>query len=273
LSSIPRKVLAVPLLVIAALLALPVLINSEVFEPLCRLDAASAQDNPCLNQEATISALALENLRLRATGSVLERHNLEIQLTLEAQQTEIVEVATAAAQPVLVTFEVIITATPEPDTAAQIVPTASPTPSPTPEPEVEETEEVDEVEPELSPTPAATDIPAGPPTLPPTVEGSQMQIVEIIRPGDLNNEVIRLRNDGGTLDMTGWTLTDHRGNVFTFPDEQRLFARAGIGIATRSGQDTATTFFWGLDSAIFNQPEAAVILRDGQGDVQAVLRP
>lgn len=64
---------------VVVLLALPVLLGSGMLEPICTLPKAHAQDNPCLAQEATISAMqvslvqsTLDALSYQATITALE---------------------------------------------------------------------------------------------------------------------------------------------------------------------------------------------------------
>jgi hypothetical protein len=51
---------------------LPLLIGLEQPNPICQLSIANAQDNPCLAQEATISALQLEVLQAQSTSVALQ---------------------------------------------------------------------------------------------------------------------------------------------------------------------------------------------------------
>ena len=64
--------------IVIALVLMPAVFQSN--SALCPL-RASAQENPCLKQDATISALNLENLKLRSTNSALELENVGLQMT------------------------------------------------------------------------------------------------------------------------------------------------------------------------------------------------
>lgn len=160
----------------------------------------------------------------------------------------------------------------------QIVPLETDTPIPTLAPEVtaEVTEErTAEATDELSPTPEFTPTPSVSPTvtLAPTAENSQLEIVGVLDAGDVTAEGIRIRNpeSNSTVTVTGWTLSDLDGNVYTFRNEQRIFSNSEVTIFTRSGQDTPIALFWGLEEAVW-QPGDVVTLRDADGDVQAIYR-
>lgn len=124
-------------------LIIPVLMNSGSFDSLCRINRAQAQDNPCLVQEATISAQELQLLRLELTGTAMRE---EIGL-LESREP----------QRILATFIVIISPTPD-----RPLPTNTPRVSATPLSSLRPTLEIL-----------------------PTIIGSQIEIVEIVAPGDL----------------------------------------------------------------------------------------
>ena len=108
-------------------------------------------------------------------------------------------------------------------------------------------------------------------TLAPTVAGSTVQISEVIGAGQLTLEGVEIVNEGNTIDISGWTLSDGDGNEFTFPDERRLFSGASVTVNTREGANTAILFFWGLDEAVF-EPGDVVVLTDADGDVQSSMR-
>jgi hypothetical protein len=207
------KIIVVPVaLTIMALLIAPILLPAN---PLCRIDVTAAQDNPCLAQEATISAQQVQILQLEAINEELTER--------------------LARNPILATpmiIEIIITATPVSGT--------------------------DETE---SATPALT--------LPAITNDSPMEIVEVLSPGNISDEGVVIRNHGGTVDITGWTLSDSQGNTFTFP-EQLLFSNASVTIYSREGEDTPVTLYWGLSEAVWGEPGDIAILIDTDGVVKAV---
>ena len=110
-------------------------------------------------------------------------------------------------------------------------------------------------------------------TLAATASNSQLrvQIVEVTGVGDITREQVVIRNDGNLADISGWTLTDGQGNVFTFPNDRRLFGGAGVTINTRSGENTPVLFFWGRDLPVFESGDV-VVLKNREGEVVASLR-
>lgn len=125
-----------------------------------------------------------------------------------------------------------------------------------------------EATPELSPTPTVSPTI----TLAPTAANAQVEITQIIGPGDITTEAVVIRNVGNTLNLSGWTLSDGDGNTFVFPDERRLFSNASLTINTRTGQNTPVVLFWGRDEAVFGEEGDVIILADADGEVQATLR-
>jgi hypothetical protein len=108
-------------------------------------------------------------------------------------------------------------------------------------------------------------------TLAPTAVNAQVQLVQVVGRGDVTAEGIEIRNNGATVDMTGWTISDAQNNVYTFPT-RRLFSQAQITLFTRVGPDTAAANFWGRDTAVWGDAGDVVTLANAQGEVQAVLR-
>ncbi|MCS6836288.1 MAG: lamin tail domain-containing protein [Anaerolineae bacterium] len=107
-------------------------------------------------------------------------------------------------------------------------------------------------------------------TLAPTAANAQIEIVGVERPGDVTAEGIRIRNNGNTVNVTGWRLSDGQGNTFVFP-EQLIFSNGEVTIYTRAGQKTPIVLFWGLDRAVWEAGDVAT-LSNPQGVVQASFR-
>ncbi|MBZ0294216.1 MAG: lamin tail domain-containing protein [Anaerolineae bacterium] len=108
-------------------------------------------------------------------------------------------------------------------------------------------------------------------TLPPTAVNAQVTIVQVISPGDVTAEAVEIRNTGGVVDMTGWTLADGDGNIYTFP-EQRLFTNGSVTVNTRRGDDTPIARFWGRNQAVWGEPGDTITLYDANGVAQSSLR-
>lgn len=145
----------------------------------------------------------------------------------------------------LVTFEVIITATPDPNaTEAVRIITATPMPD--------------------------TGAPAI--TLAPTVANAQLEILDVIGPGEITTEGVVMRNTGLTLvNLGGWMLSDDDGNSYVFPEDRRLFGNAGFTLNTRAGRDTPILLFWGRETAVYD-PGDIIMLTDPDGNVHDAFR-
>ncbi len=131
-------------------------------------------------------------------------------------------------------------------------------------------------------TPVATDvaltttsIPTARPTatlsLAPTATNAQVEIVRILKPGDITLEAVEIQNRGEAVNLLGWTLTDAEGNVFEFP-EQLLFTDGIVTVYTRDGQDTPIVLFWGRSGAVWNVGTDAATLKNANGEVQSTVR-
>lgn len=105
-------------------------------------------------------------------------------------------------------------------------------------------------------------------TLPPADVNAQVEIVEVISPGDLLSEAVVLRNTGKNINLTGWTITNLAGDVYTFP-ERNLFNNGELTLFTRRGQDSPVTLYMGRDRALWGE---VAILKDADGVVQVVYR-
>jgi LysM repeat protein len=108
-----------------------------------------------------------------------------------------------------------------------------------------------------------------PTPMPATGEG-QIQIAEILGPGNVEEERVVIANAGdGVADMQGWTLSDAEGNTYTFSN-LRLWAGGSVTVHTRIGEDgnPPGSFFWGKLEAIWSPREVAT-LQDDQGNTVA----
>lgn len=123
-----------------------------------------------------------------------------------------------------------------------------------------------------APAPGASGDAASAPTmtLASPAESAQIEIIEVEGIGDITSEGIRLRNTGGAINLTGWSLTDAAGNRFSFP-ELLLFPDAEIALYTRSGANTADTLFWGKDQPVWQDGDV-LTLTDSAGRIQASIR-
>lgn len=118
-----------------------------------------------------------------------------------------------------------------------------------------------------SPTPSLTPTV----TLAPTAANAQVEISEIIGSGDITSEHVLIINRGATVTITGWTLSDLDGNVYTFP-ETRLFNDGLMEVWTQVGSNTPLRRYWGLTRPVWGDPGDVITLKDARGNVQATLR-
>jgi len=83
---------------------------------------------------------------------------------------------------------------------------------------------------------------------------------------NLNDESVVFGNAGeGTLELSGWTVSDEADHVYTFPSGFALAPGETVTLRTGSGTDTAETLYWGSDSAIWNNGgDTVVVARDGE---------
>lgn len=108
-------------------------------------------------------------------------------------------------------------------------------------------------------------------TLPPTAASAQVQIVEVVNAGDITAERVEIRNTGGIVNLSGWTLENSEGETFTFP-EQRLYTNGIVSVHSRPGTNTPIAIYWGLSQAVWGSPGETITLKDANGTVQASLR-
>jgi len=124
--------------------------------------------------------------------------------------------------------------------------------------------------------PSATLRPSSTPTYGPTVttmptqtwQAPQVVIETVIGSGELDFERVVLQRTGdGDLSLSGWRLEDGTGKEYIFPS-LTLYKGGGINLYTRTGQDTVTDLFWGLNTPIWRSGKA-VSLYDAQKNLRA----
>ena len=96
-----------------------------------------------------------------------------------------------------------------------------------------------------------------------------VEIVNVVGVGDRDLEHVVLRSlADGELQLSGWTLEDGAGHLYTFPQVTIHIKEGKINLYTKSGPDTVLDLYWGLDSAIW-QSGSVVRLRDSAGTERA----
>ncbi len=116
------------------------------------------------------------------------------------------------------------------------------------------------------PLPSYTATPVEP-TATPTEEAFHLEITDIVAPGRQEAEVVVLTNRGRDVRLQGWTLSNGRGQVYTFPN-LTLFRGNSVRIYTTKGRNTPSDLYWGLDSAAWGPEVEVVTLKDSEGNVQ-----
>jgi hypothetical protein len=106
-------------------------------------------------------------------------------------------------------------------------------------------------------------------TLPPTAANAQLEILTVANVGDVTAEYVDIRNNGAIVDLTGWTLRDSQGNIYTFPAQRRLFTNGRISIYSRVGTDTGAALFWNQTTAVWESGDSVTLL-DNSGRAQSV---
>ncbi|HEC34176.1 MAG TPA: LysM peptidoglycan-binding domain-containing protein [Chloroflexi bacterium] len=108
--------------------------------------------------------------------------------------------------------------------------------------------------PPLPPLPTST--PSGPPLV---------EIAGVLGVGNLEREMVRVRNRGGVASLESWTLSDAAGNRFTFP-RLLLFSGAEVAVHSGAGRTTPTHLYWGRTEPAW-EPGELIVLRDQEGVV------
>lgn len=106
------------------------------------------------------------------------------------------------------------------------------------------------------PTPLPSPTPSGPPLV---------EIGQVLGSGNLEAEVVIVRNRGGRVSLEGWTLSDAEGNTFTFP-ALTLFEGAGVRVHSAAGTSTPTDLYWGRTTSAWSGGEL-IVLRNAAGEV------
>jgi hypothetical protein len=115
---------------------------------------------------------------------------------------------------------------------------------------------------------------AAQPSAPAVATGHRVQIYKIYynSPGpddgsnsSLNHEWVRLYNTSSSnISLTGWTLRDAAGHVFTFPSFT-LDGHKLVKIRTGHGTNTRDNLYWGRNWYIWNNTGDTATLEDSHG--------
>jgi LysM repeat protein len=123
--------------------------------------------------------------------------------------------------------------------------------------------------PSVTPVPTSPTEPRPSPTASATPAGEyHLEITQILAPGRQETEVLELANFGREARLQGWTLSNGRGQVYTFP-RLTLYKDSRVRIYTTKGRNSASDLYWGLDSAAWGSGVETATLKDSEGEVQA----
>ena len=94
---------------------------------------------------------------------------------------------------------------------------------------------------------------------------SQLSIREVKSPGNLAEEALVIANQGGPVDLAGWTLRDDAGHTYTFP-ALTLFQEGAVTLHTGSGVDTVTDLYWRLGEPLWASGRQ-ILLSEANGNL------
>jgi hypothetical protein len=98
-----------------------------------------------------------------------------------------------------------------------------------------------------------------------------VNVVSVTGAGVLASELVTIQNNGDSaLLMTGWTLKDGQGSIFTFP-QLTLYPGGNVQVHSGSGTDIATDLYWRLSAPVWKSG-ALVALYDTQNIVRSFYR-
>jgi LysM repeat protein len=95
----------------------------------------------------------------------------------------------------------------------------------------------------------------------------KLSIREVRGAGVLADEVLVVVNDGGPVDLAGWTLRDEAGHLYIFPT-LRLLQGGAVSVHTTSATNSVTDLYWGQTGAVWTSGKSA-LLSDANGNLRA----
>lgn len=119
------------------------------------------------------------------------------------------------------------------------------------------------------PSPVITELAEAEATSTPVDPGEvEVSIALVIGSGVVEDERVIIQLDqGGELLLVGWRLEDGDGNIYNFP-QLTLYPGGAVSVYTRAGADSVVELYWGLNSAVWESGETAV-LRDPDGKIHS----
>jgi LysM repeat protein len=114
----------------------------------------------------------------------------------------------------------------------------------------------------------APPLPTPVPTLTPVPVSEMRLTLEVLSPGDPVKEMAYIVNRGMYVRLAGWTLSNERGDTYTFPDLGLGPNGAAVAIHTGAGTNSTTDLYWGRGATAWRGGDVAT-LRNTQGEVLA----
>jgi LysM repeat protein len=99
----------------------------------------------------------------------------------------------------------------------------------------------------------------------PNVALPHLTIRSVQSAGVLADEVLLIVNDGGPVDLAGWSLRDETGHSYTFPSLM-LFEGGAVSLHTAAGADSVTDLYWNLAEPVWEAGKD-VLLSDAAGNL------
>jgi hypothetical protein len=87
-----------------------------------------------------------------------------------------------------------------------------------------------------------------------------VRISTVVFPGQRTREAVVIVNEGEQADLTGWTLSNPRGTVYTFGNVL-LLKENFINLHTTKGVDVPTDLFWNQEEAVWQAGDTATLKR------------
>ena len=85
------------------------------------------------------------------------------------------------------------------------------------------------------------------------------EILSVIGAGVIADESVVIRNNGDvSLLLTGWTVKDNQGDVYTFP-QLTLYPDGTVQLHTGPGIDTASDLFWQRTTPVWNSGDLVAL--------------
>lgn len=89
---------------------------------------------------------------------------------------------------------------------------------------------------------------------------AKVRISTVVFPGQRTREAVVIVNEGDQADLTGWTLSNPRGKVYTFGNVL-LLKENFINLHSTKGVDVPTDLFWNQEEAVWQAGDIATLKR------------